>query len=34
MLLVPKVVKKEDMFEIKPDDLKNIINDLKNKNRD
>lgn len=34
MLLVPKMVKKEDMFEIKPDDLKNIINDLKNKNRD
>ena len=31
LLLVPKMVKKEDMFEIKPDDLKNIINELKNK---
>lgn len=31
LLLVPKMVKREDMFEIKPDDLKNIINELKNK---
>lgn len=31
LLLVPKIVKREDMFEIKPDDLKNIINELKNK---
>lgn len=31
LLLVPKMVKKEDMFEIKPDDLKNIIDELKNK---
>jgi len=25
------MVKKEDIFEIKPDDLKNIIDELKNK---
>ena len=31
LLLVPKMVRKEDMFEIKPDDLKNIIDELKNK---
>ena len=31
LLLVPKMVKREDMFEIKPDDIKNIINELKNK---
>lgn len=31
LLLVPKMVKREDMFEIKPDDLKNIINELKSK---
>ena len=31
LLLVPKMVKKEDIFEIKPDDLKNIIDELKNK---
>lgn len=31
LLLVPKMVKREDMFEIKPDDLKNIMNELKNK---
>lgn len=31
LLLVPKMVKREDMFEIKPDDLKNIINEIKNK---
>lgn len=31
VLLVPKMVKREDMFEIKQDDLKNIINELKNK---
>lgn len=31
LLLVPKMVKREDMFEIKHDDLKNIINELKNK---
>ena len=31
LLLVPKMVKREDMFEINPDDLKNIINELKNK---
>ena len=31
LLLVPKMVKKEDMFEIRPDDLKNIIDELKNK---
>ena len=29
LLLVPKMVKKEDIFEIKPDDLKNIIDELK-----
>ena len=31
LLLVPKMVKIEDMMEIKPDDLKNIISELKNK---
>ena len=31
LLLVPKMIKREDMFEIKPDDIKNIINELKNK---
>ncbi len=31
LLLVPKMVKREDMFEIKPDDIKNIINEIKNK---
>lgn len=31
LLLVPKMVKREDVFEIKPDDIKNIINELKNK---
>lgn len=31
ILLVPKMVKTEDMLEIKPDDLKNIISELKNK---
>ena len=31
LLLVPKMVKREEMFEIKPDDLKNIIHELKNK---
>lgn len=31
LLLVPKMVKTEDMMEIKPDDLKNIISELKNK---
>ena len=31
LLLVPKMVKREDMFEKKPDDIKNIINELKNK---
>lgn len=31
LLLVPKMVRKEDMFEIKPDDLKNIIDEFKNK---
>lgn len=31
LLLVPKMVKTEDMLEIKPDDLKNIISELKNK---
>ena len=31
LILVPKMVKREDMFEIKPDDIKNIINELKNK---
>lgn len=31
LLLVPKMVRKEDMFEIRPDDLKNIIEELKNK---
>lgn len=31
LLLVPKMVKKEDMFEIKPDDLKNIIDEIKSK---
>lgn len=31
LLLVPKMVKTEDMFEIKPDDLKNMINELKHK---
>lgn len=29
LLLVPKMVRKEDMFEIKPDDLKNIIDEIK-----
>ena len=33
MLLVPKLVKREDIFEIKADDLKNIINELKNKSK-
>ena len=31
LLLVPKMVKREDMFKIKPDDIKNIINEIKNK---
>ena len=31
LLLVPKMVKREDMFEIKPDDIKNILNEIKNK---
>lgn len=31
LLLVPKMVKKEEMFEIRPDEIKNIINELKNK---
>lgn len=31
LLLVPKMVRKEDMFEIKPDDLKNIIDEIKSK---
>ena len=31
LLLVPKMVKREDMFEIKPDDINNIINEIKNK---
>ena len=33
MLLVPRLVKREDIFEIKADDLKNIINELKNKSK-
>lgn len=33
LLLVPRMVKKEDIFEIKTDDFKNIINDVKNKNK-
>lgn len=31
LLLVPKIVKREDMFEIRPDEIKDIINELKNK---
>ena len=31
VLLVPKMVKREDMIEINQEDLKDIINEIKNK---